>query len=308
MSNLGQLHSLFSTDDVVIVADNSEFLRAVSERGINCADIRTMETFPDTAVSVSFSDDAARRTFVLASQNPKTKMIFCAAHVFDDSLESANYSLDLMRKSNFRAALSAQEGIISFLESTQNIQLSGNGADCKVVLDGKTKPFALRKNIESPYVASVAEFFEVHFAHIKKNEPCPFHLSGELKIAGALSVLRPTGKDPYQGSREDVSRFLKDIASADKVNLVAENNEIVSFKIDNRELVDFVRKIGGEREAKLTEFAVGVNQSISGHVDYGVNSQINEGIEGIHVAIGDAVTGYHIDLLCPKVKTSQVNH
>jgi hypothetical protein len=48
-----------------------------------------------------------------------------------------------------------------------------------------------------------------------------------------------------------------------------------------------------------------VNKTIVGEVDYGVNSQINEGIEGIHVAIGDAVTGYHIDLLCPAVQTSQ---
>jgi hypothetical protein len=237
MSNLEQLQSLFSTDDVVVVGDNSEFLKAVCERGINCADIRNMDHFPSNAVSVSFSDDAARRTFVLASQNPKTKMIFCAAHVFDDSLESAIYSLDLMRKSDFHSALANQKDVISFLESTQHIQLSGNGADCTVVLDGKTKPFALRKDIASPYVASVAEFFEVHFAHIKKNEPCPFHLSGELKIAGALSVLRPTGKDPYTGSRGDVSRFLKDIAGADTVKLEAANNEIVSSKLTTENML-----------------------------------------------------------------------
>ncbi|CAE6947871.1 MULTISPECIES: hypothetical protein [Pseudomonadaceae] len=307
MSNLGQLRCLFDTDDIVVVGDNSEFLRAVSERGISGADIRTMEAFPDTVVSISFSDDAARRTFVLASQNPNTKMIFCAAHVFDDSIESAIYSLDLMRKSNFKAALAKQKGVISFLETTQDIQLSGNGADCTVTLDGTTKPFALRKDINSPYVASVAEFFEVHFAHIKKNEPCPFHISGELQIAGALSVLRPTGKDPYQGSRDDVSNFLKEIAAAKTVNLVADNNEIVSFKIENRECVDFVRKIGGERGSQLTEFAVGVNQSISDEIDYRVNSQINEGIEGIHVAIGDAVTGYHIDLLCPGVQINNAS-
>lgn len=54
----------------------------------------------------------------------------------------------------------------------------------------------------------------------------------------------------------------------------------------------------------LTEFAVGVNEAIEPLIDYRFNSQMNEGINGVHVAIGDGSTGYHIDFLSPTVAFS----
>ena len=63
----------------------------------------------------------------------------------------------------------------------------------------------------------------------------------------------------------------------------------------------------GSRGLKLTEFAIGVNEAITPSIDYKINSQMNEGISGVHLAIGDGSSRYHIDFLSPAVSVSPIH-
>ncbi|WP_259697667.1 hypothetical protein [Pseudomonas brassicacearum] len=62
----------------------------------------------------------------------------------------------------------------------------------------------------------------------------------------------------------------------------------------------------GARGLRLTEFAIGVNSEIKPLIDYKMNSQLNEGIDGVHLAIGDGSSGYHIDFLSPAVSVTPI--
>lgn len=305
MNKLGHLESLFNSSDVVVLADDKDFLSMISKQGLKVQNLCEVEVLPNNSVSISFSDDAARRVFQLAAEKDSARMIFCAAHVFDNTLETAIYSMDLMRRSDYRASLQKQKPVVSLLESSDSVIFTGPKSYGKVKLDRETQPFAFRRDIDSAFVASVAEFFEVHYAHVDRDRPCPFTLNGQLQVNGILSVLRPTGQNPYEGSYMDVKRLITEVANANSVLLTAEDNVITSFNVDGVEHVDFLKIIGGERGVAVTEFAVGVNGNLDGVINYEFNSQVNEGIDGVHIAIGDGVTGYHIDFVCPGVTISQ---
>jgi hypothetical protein len=121
-----------------------------------------------------------------------------------------------------------------------------------------------------------------------------------LKISGILTVLRKTNPTLPEGIKNSLTWLSKRIAE-DGALLVIEDNTITSLKINGNEQIKLLDLASGPRGLKLTEFAIGVNDSITESINYKMNSQLNEGISGIHVAIGDGSSGYHIDFLCPGV-------
>ena len=53
----------------------------------------------------------------------------------------------------------------------------------------------------------------------------------------------------------------------------------------------------------LVEMAISNNPGLeASELDWSVNSVLNEGARGIHFAVGDGVTGAHIDFICPGMK------
>lgn len=83
-------------------------------------------------------------------------------------------------------------------------------------------------------------------------------------------------------------------------------NKVTSLQADNEEHIETLKSAAGIRGLGLTEFAIGVNEDIAAFIDYKVNSQMNEGINGVHLAIGDGSSGFHIDFLSPDVKVTPV--
>lgn len=53
-------------------------------------------------------------------------------------------------------------------------------------------------------------------------------------------------------------------------------------------------------ELMLVEMAISNNPGLDAYnLDWRVNSVLNEGARGVHFAVGDGVTGAHIDFICP---------
>jgi len=156
-------------------------------------------------------------------------------------------------------------------------------------------------DVKKNYIHSVAEFFEVHYAHMSPREQCPFSFTGRVAVSGVLTVIRNEHWERAAELKESLMHLAQDVAEYEAV-LVVINNVVESFSVGGKEYSPLLALAAGDRGLALTEFAVGVNKEICNVIDYGVNSQMNEGVEGIHVAIGDGTTGFHIDFLSPAVK------
>lgn len=140
----------------------------------------------------------------------------------------------------------------------------------------------------------------MHYAHMNPHEQCPFSFSGTLKIEGILTILRKHNPELPDGLKISL-KCLSDRISQHSATLVVRDNIITSLKTNNEEHIKPLNLATGARGLRLTEFAIGVNDAIAPTIDYKINSQMNEGIRGVHVAIGDGSSGYHIDFLSPAV-------
>lgn len=301
MSAPNIISTLFGQEDLSIIADSEDFLRECARQGFNTANIYELEKLPKNSIVFSFSNDAAKMTFELAKNTERKKSIFCATQVFEPTVTIALYSLKLLLNSNFEHALSTQRSVLHMLNSNESFFLSGNYADAQLSIFPHAQPYALlSEDVSHDFVQSVAEFFEVHYAHMNPQEPCPFSFTGTLKIAGILTVLRkPNPTLPY-GIKTSL-KWLSDKISKEGAFLSVKNNNITSLIVNNEEHIKLLDLAAGSRGLKLTEFAIGVNDAIASNIDYKINSQMNEGIAGVHLAIGDGSSGYHIDFLSPAV-------
>ncbi|MDI3355419.1 hypothetical protein MO767_13800 [Pseudomonas sp. UYIF39] len=299
--------TLFGQGELSIISDSEDFLRECAHQGFNTAHISEIEKLPKNSIIFSFSNDAAKLTFDIAKNTKNKKCVFCATQVFEPSLASALYSLELLLSSNFEHALCTQRSVLNMLNSNESFFLSGNDADARVTIFPHAQPYALlAEDIEQDFVQSVAEFFEVHYAHMNPQESCPFSFSGTLKIAGILTVLRKPNPTLPEGLKTSL-KWLSDRISEEGACLSVEDNIITSLKVKNEEHIKLLDLAAGSRGLKLTEFAIGVNEAIAPSIDYKINSQMNEGISGVHLAIGDGSSGYHIDFLSPAVSVSPVH-
>jgi len=300
-SNL--MNTLFN-QEFSIIADSDDFLDACSKLGFKTANISSIDTLPKNSVIFSFTNAAAKLTFEIAKNTESKKCIFCATQVFDPSIKSALYSLELLLQSDFEQAMKNQRAVLNMLNSHEYFSLSGRSTNAQVTIFPHARPYGLiSEDIEGDFIQSVAEFFEVHYAHMNPQEPCPFSFNGVLQISGILTVLRKPNPMLPDGLKSSLT-WLSDRLSQEGALLSIKDNIITSLIINNEEQVKLLDLAAGPRGLRLTEFAIGVNEAIEANIDYKINSQLNEGIGGVHLAIGDGSSGYHIDFLSPGVTVS----
>jgi len=298
------ISTLFGHEELSIIADSEDFLRECALLGFNTANIFELEKLPKNSIIFSFSNDAVKMTFDLAKNTKSKKSVFCVTQVFEPTVDAALYSLKLLLSSNFEHALCTQRSVLNMLNSHDSFFLSGNDADAQVSIFPHAQAYALlAEDVSYDFVQSVAEFFEVHYAHMHPEDPCPFSFTGTLKIEGILTVLRKPNPLLPEGLKVSL-KWLSDRISEEGALLSIKDNTITSLTIKNEEHVKLLDLAAGPRGLKLTEFAIGVNEAIASNIDYKINSQMNEGISGVHLAIGDGSSGYHIDFLSPSVSVS----
>lgn len=295
----------FECANSILLSDSEAFLMECAERGFNTASLSAVEKLPQSSLVFSFSDSAARRTFTLARNSSEgRKCVFCPVHVFDGSVGSALYGLELISISDFGKVLESQREFLRMLNSHGLFTLQGVGTFASVRLNGAAMPYALlREDVEEGFVHSVAEFFEVHYAHMRAGDACPFAVEGSLYISGMLMVLRKRDVKLPDGVERKLIRLARKVAKH-KASLTIKNNCVASFVVCDVDYLELLRCACGVRALNVTEFAIGVNEEIASLIDFSINSQMNEGVGGIHVALGDGSTGYHIDFLSPGTRIS----
>ncbi|XVO86264.1 hypothetical protein ACQ9Y2_21305 [Pseudomonas palleroniana] len=286
--------------DWVIFSDSTSFLKHCDQNNLLTNNIMNADSQAKNSIVFSFSDSAAKKTFELAKLTAKKRCIFCPLHVFEASISNASYSLECLLKSDIAQALADQRKALELINCKIPLSLFGPMTKATIKTTNNAIPYAiLEEDLQGDFVHSVAEFFEVHFAHMDTQEPCPFSVEGEFRVSGVLAVLRKA-ESATPLIKNSLNVLIGEVASKQAL-LKVNANTITSFKVGDIEYLDLVRRAAGPRGVNLTEFAIGVNRSISPLIDFSINSQMNEGISGVHVAVGDGTTGYHIDFLCPDV-------
>jgi hypothetical protein len=307
MYNLHHLQQFFDSTDITLLTDSTELVSHARTHGINAHMIHTLDTLPANSVCITLSRGGTDSLLRLAARCSSGRAMYTQAHAFDASLESAIYGLDLICASNYHHAMANQERLLELLDEHNRLQLTGHGTDARLTITEGVAPYAMiDEDVQAAgehFIFPLAELLEVHYTHMNPEDPQSFTLDGEFNVAGLLSARGY--HDPSTPPRliQSLAHLAEQVAIYGATALI-ENNRLRSFTVGGQDHCAVLNEATGQRGLQLTECAFGVNASIADRIDYRINSQLNEGIEGMHVAVGDGRSGYHIDLLMPGVVAS----
>ncbi len=288
-------------EKAIILADNEMFIRALAELGLDAAAVGSPEPLPAQSLVFSFSSQGARQFYERAARTRDKQSILCPLHAFDPGLENALYSLMLLLRNDFAGCLRRQREHLRLLSRQQRLRLAGEGSRADVWLRNRSAPYVTtREEIGEHFVLSVSELFEVHYAHMRPDSPDLFQLNGILRISGLLTS-RGGNRTPLATGVDEQLLELAQKVARHQAWLHIEGNQVRSFKVAGQEYTGLLARAAGDRGLYLSEFAIGVNDTIGPNINYSHNSPMNEGVGGVHVGLGDGASGYHIDFLSPEV-------
>lgn len=298
------LNKIFNDEKFYVISDNNDFLNYCNTtHHLECLNINDIIDIPKNSIAFAFSEDAHNKISSIIYEKKEIKHIFLAMNVFNSNLDHAIYNIDLILKSDLYTCIKKQENISKLIKINNNFTYNNNGINFEVKYNTPENLIFIENfNKESSFILSIADFFEVYFAHPKPEAQCPFIFNGNIIIDGIIASLRPNAHLDFKDMKPEVNELIKQVSTSKKTEVIVNNNEIISFLINDIENINLLKKLPGKRELFLTEFAIGLNKEISTHVDFSYNSQVNEGISGVHIGIGDAVNGYHIDFIAPGIK------
>ena len=227
---------------------------------------------------------------------------------FDSSIDAAIYTMTLLGRSTIETACQMnKQWLTLLLEHKGPFILRGNGCDLVCEIDDDVCVLAPKTSVQLDRGewTSVGSYFEVAMVP----QPDDFHPA--FKVNGILSVPGIAVAHHRQMHADLLHLPLKAwsvVQQIQKQNLFPlqikiENSCIISIVAGDQDLADELEYLSNKRyELTLTEMAFGTNAGIQPEfIDWTKNSQLNEGAIGIHVALGEGLTGAHIDFICPEV-------
>lgn len=130
-------------------------------------------------------------------------------------------------------------------------------------------------------------------------------MNGILSVPGVAVAHHRQTHEAVKAQAEQAWALLVQLQANREFPLKVEidNSRIVHIYANGQDLAERIEEYTNKKlELVLTEMAFSTNSGIlADGIDWLQNSQLNEGTVGIHVGLGDGLTGAHIDLICPNV-------
>jgi len=294
--------SVFGNDYPIFVCDNQNVLDWLNNESLKCLSLEDCQkSIPPAIISICSSQEHFDFLPKLAKLS---KVLILPQIAFDSSPAASIYSITLLLESDFADAERLRMHWKKTIQTCEYLHFVGEETELFCYLQKEIDLCAVTDSkLEIGLSRSVAEYFEDSLEnHRSRNDSC-FIIEGEIAAKGILIAKNPSSN--FSVDPTGVNNLIKQKKSNISSNFVLtiRENKVIKCTFDGLDVLHEVSRIvGDEHNLSITELGIGVNTKISSKINYNINSQINEGVEGIHIGLGDGKTGYHLDFLVPGIK------
>ncbi|GIW33385.1 hypothetical protein [Meiothermus sp.] len=235
-----------------------------------------------------------------------SRVLIVPVIAFDPALEAAQYTVEMVSRSDFAAAVAQNRAWLDLVQyAAEPLVFEGPAGrlECGIkervqLMKPRTQTMLLPGEWEA-----IGMYFEVPM--IPDNEDF-FHpgyiVNGQLEVCGAAVARHRQMPAPLVPLHAEAWELMSGLLAEGRFPLKVEvkDSRLVGATAGGRDITPELLRLSNEKlELLLIEFAFSNNPSLkAGMLDWSVNSVMNEGIQGLHIAVGDGLTGAHIDLIC----------
>lgn len=297
----------------IFISDDPQLARWLTECGCNASVMNTealasLTKLERKNIVLLPTKREAMSFFLLERFFRGSRVLIVPLAAFDPSLEASIYTVNLLASSDFSSATQKNREWIKLLQSdVDRLTFAASNGELQVVL--KERIDLMLPKEEAALLPgeweAVGMFFEI--AMIPDNEDF-FHpgylVTGEVEVEGVAVAhhrIMPEGLVGLPSRAWELLRSTYEKGGF-PLRVSIENSQIKQARtrtgIDLTK--DLLRYSNPHLELMLVEMAISNNPGVRcNEVNWGINSVLNEGILGLHFAVGDGVTGAHIDFICP---------
>lgn len=298
----GNLRPIFDGRSPTFISDSTELVAAIRARGLPAINLTEVPpSMPEAVVLLAVDFAALPKAAPMLRHLRHSRLLWVPLASFAADLRSALYAFDLLLLTDFEDTVARNRDITSLFLSTDGPYRFSNGrAQVDFELIGPDASLATRTRLvlERGESTSMGFYTEVGMATVLADMDVPYHATGTFEVQGVLSARHrespPELDDVFRRGREAAA----ELAARTPLMLEIDDNRIDPAGFGDLAGV-LAKCTNSSYDWLCTELAFGTNRSIRAQIDWRYNSQFNEGVGGMHIALGDGLTGLHIDLVCP---------
>jgi hypothetical protein len=299
------LRPLFAGNDPTFVVSDAAVAAHLRDRGLHTMEMdEALADPPQDVVLVFDHPDAASLPIAeLRRSLAQSRVLLVGCVAFDASAAAVIYTLDLLLQSDFEKARERGLAHKQRMEAATSPLVFCNPASpgmslvCELPDGIRVQPSAELCIVAGRW-REVPDFFEVSL-HL------PVVVRGELPVVGMLAARHARmHTEVLPRHREGIGMVREFGLHHSGAVLRSQGGRPVGFApapgaASAPQIIHAIRRLSrAELRPTYVEVAVGTNVLHDG-VRWEVNSCMNEGIDGLHIAVGDAVTGVHLDFISP---------
>ncbi|XYH94712.1 hypothetical protein ACMHYB_43865 [Sorangium sp. So ce1128] len=235
-----------------------------------------------------------------------SRVLMVPLRPFDASLRAATYALERIAEIDFVRVTNRNRQVIELMESCDGfLRIEGNGCDLIVELADE---ITLMQTMADPLLrprewGAIGQWIEVGLipngGHIRR---LGYNVSGQFVAQGTSIARHQAMPEAKAHLHVEARRLVHELREDGQfpLTLSVEGSQIREIRTQGgMDLYSEVRRLSGEHtDMMLLEVAISGDVSSSDRaIDWSVNSVMNEGFAGAHIAVGDGINAAHIDFI-----------
>ncbi|CAM3790700.1 Leucyl aminopeptidase (Aminopeptidase T) [Paracidovorax anthurii] len=297
------LRAVFSGEEALVVTDDAPVADWLGAAGVPATTfddlLRPGRDMPRKVLAIPLDWERLPSRHALRGIFADASVLWMPLGSFSCDPAEARYALERFADIDITDAVAMNRRILSrLLLAPQAVSLSGPDTLLTVRLpDALQLLCRTRVGMLPDEHASFGNYFEVAMSptDLSGHVDTELSVSGTLRIDSALVARHRELKSMPPGSFGEATALAHDLRRACPLQLSIRDNRIVDG------LGPWARALqalcGPDNGSALTEVAVGTGLLPPENIDWSLNCLVNEGASGIHVGIGNGISGMHFDFI-----------
>lgn len=240
----------------------------------------------------------------------KSAMLVIPVASFCATARGALYFLEMFADVDLELCVNGNLQWLDRLETAPTVRMKGHGTDIAIELADEVFIMAPKTSVEiqSGEWVAVANFLEVGLISHHALEPPKHVINGVFSAEGTVCASHRYSSPDVFAAVPKAWQYLQDLRLRnDQAPIVVEveDSRPVAISCGREDVLnDVMAFTDPDKREWIGEFAFasGAPWDLDA-VDWTINSQFNEAIGGLHIGLGNGVTGVHIDFVAPRAES-----
>ncbi|MGF1646455.1 MAG: hypothetical protein ACFCVF_06000 [Kineosporiaceae bacterium] len=305
------LEPVFEGDWPIVATDSRDLLSWLLDEGVEAQHFSHLaDLTPDerrnvlvvpTTVDGAPDPDRWRELFA------ESRLLIVPGVAFDPSMEAMRYTLRRLAEASINDAVERNTRVLNAVAQAESVLVTSGGHEMRCRFDEVTilRP-KIEPELERGEWESIGAYFEVGLVsepdEFMANVKPGFHVDGEFLVNGVSVACHRHVSNDVRAMSTAAWTLLRDVHrdGGFPLRITLDHSVVRSIMTgQGRDLVsDLLPHTNAGLGGVLTELSFSTNSTLRPDgIDWTINSQMNEGALGVHVAIGEGLTGAHVDFI-----------